>query len=81
MPIARSRAVATAMVNGAAGEECDDAGESATCDDDCTVVACGDGNTQRDSGEECDTAGESGACDSDCTAGRLWRRLRERGRG
>ncbi|UCD28926.1 MAG: hypothetical protein JSV03_00120, partial [Planctomycetota bacterium] len=49
------------------GEVCDDAGESATCDDDCTVVECGDGTVNSTAGEECDDAGESNMCDADCT--------------
>jgi len=49
------------------GEFCDDAGESATCDDDCTAVACGDGNTNTSAGEDCDDSGESASCDPDCT--------------
>ncbi len=36
------------------GEECDDAGESATCDFDCTVPLCGDSTLNITSGEECD---------------------------
>jgi len=51
-----------------AGEDCDAAGESATCDDDCTLVDCGDGVTNTAAGESCDAAGESAACDVDCTA-------------
>ena len=31
------------ILNISAGEECDDGGESATCDSDCTHVICGDG--------------------------------------
>lgn len=45
-------------------EECDDAGESATCDIDCTGVSCGDGYTNITAGEECDGGG---GCDPDCT--------------
>ncbi|MEM9453984.1 MAG: hypothetical protein AAGF11_07380 [Myxococcota bacterium] len=48
-------------------EECDDAGESATCDDDCTLPVCGDGLTNVTAGEDCDDAGESPTCDVDCT--------------
>ena len=32
--------------NAAAGEECDDAGDSFDCDADCTVAECGDGYTK-----------------------------------
>ncbi len=49
-------------------EDCDDAGESPTCDADCTAVSCGDGTANAAAGEECDDAGESAACDADCTA-------------
>ena len=49
------------------GEACDDSGESATCDADCTAVRCGDGNTNTTAGEACDTSGESGSCNIDCT--------------
>ncbi|MBN1653115.1 MAG: hypothetical protein JXA30_04995, partial [Deltaproteobacteria bacterium] len=48
-------------------EECDDIGESATCDVDCTLVACGDGTANATAGEQCDTAGASATCDADCT--------------
>lgn len=49
------------------GEECDDAGESATCNADCTFAVCGDGQTNFTALEECDDAGESDLCDADCT--------------
>ncbi|MHC4695670.1 MAG: hypothetical protein ACYTFA_02885 [Planctomycetota bacterium] len=51
-----------------AGEECDDAGESATCDTDCTVAECGDGTLNVTAGEECDDGNtESGdGCDEGC---------------
>src|SRR6185295_9483140 len=42
-------------------------GESATCDDDCTPVSCGDGTTNTTAGEQCDDAGESATCDTNCT--------------
>lgn len=54
------------MVEGA--EACDDAGETAACDTDCTLSVCGDGNVNATAGEECDHGGESGRCDVDCTA-------------
>lgn len=44
------------------GEECDDAGESAACDLDCTLAECGDGSLNATAGEICDgdaLAGES----------------------
>jgi cysteine-rich repeat protein len=49
-------------------EDCDDAGESAVCDDDCTFVECGDANPNQAAGEFCDAGGESLNCDVDCTA-------------
>jgi|GEM_PF-2529974 len=49
------------------GEVCDDGGESATCDVDCTPVACGDGVANATADEQCDTAGASATCDADCT--------------
>jgi len=54
-------------------EECDGdgmgmGGETATCDDDCTAVACGDGNINMSAGETCEEGGvESMTCDADCT--------------
>jgi len=49
-------------------ETCDDGGESAACDADCTAAMCGDGVTNATAGETCDDGGESAACDADCTA-------------
>ncbi|MEN0064114.1 MAG: FG-GAP-like repeat-containing protein [Myxococcota bacterium] len=49
------------------GEECDDRGESASCDDDCTFPECGDGVLNASAGEACDDGGNSPACDEDCT--------------
>ena len=37
-----------------AGEECDDEGESANCDEDCTIAACGDLHVNGAAGEECE---------------------------
>ncbi len=48
-------------------DQCDDAGESATCNADCTRATCGDGVFNNAAGEECDAAGESASCDNDCT--------------
>ncbi len=48
-------------------EECDDMGESATCDVDCTFAACGDSTVNALAGEDCDDGGESATCDADCT--------------
>lgn len=60
-------------------ESCDDAGESATCDADCSVAECGDGTRNSTAGESCDDGntasgdGCDGACQaeacSDCDAG------------
>ena len=36
------------------GEDCDDAGESAACDSDCTFAACGDGTLNITVGKECE---------------------------
>lgn len=47
-------------------EDCDDAGESRTCDVDCTVADCGDGVVNATVGEECDDAGESRTCNTNC---------------
>ena len=50
------------------GETCDDAGESASCDVDCTPVECGDGTLNVTSGEECDDGNILGGdgCSSSC---------------
>lgn len=50
-----------------APETCDTAGESTTCDSDCTAVSCGDGLRNATAGEACDTAGDSASCDFDCS--------------
>ncbi|MFQ5479061.1 MAG: hypothetical protein ACE5E4_10640, partial [Candidatus Binatia bacterium] len=55
------------MHNAAAGEECDDAGESAACNADCTSSRCGDGIRNSSAGEFCDDGGETATCDIDCT--------------
>ncbi|HWB76010.1 MAG TPA: DUF4215 domain-containing protein [Nannocystaceae bacterium] len=49
-------------------EECDDSGESASCDSDCTAASCGDTHVNTLAGETCDAGGESFGCDVDCTA-------------
>jgi cysteine-rich repeat protein len=48
-------------------EQCDDMGESETCDADCTYVVCGDGYVNQAASEECDDGGESVTCNTDCT--------------
>jgi hypothetical protein len=50
-------------------ESCDDGGESAHCDIDCTLPGCGDGTWNPAAGEECDT--ENPDCCPDCTLQRL----------
>src|SRR5690606_29837040 len=40
--------------NQAAGEDCDDAGDSEDCNADCTPVACGDNYVNEAAGEECE---------------------------
>ena len=56
--------------NGAieAGEDCDDSGESALCDDNCTFAACGDGTVNMTFGEQCDDGNTVGGdpCDENC---------------
>ena len=47
------------------GEDCDDGGESATCDADCTTVTCGDGAINTTAGEACDPP-DGVACDASC---------------
>ncbi|MCA9689728.1 MAG: hypothetical protein KC636_08965, partial [Myxococcales bacterium] len=49
------------------GEDCDDGGESASCDSDCTPAVCGDGTHNASAGEGCDDGGESASCDADCS--------------
>jgi hypothetical protein len=49
-------------------EQCDDAGESAACNADCTPSSCGDGVANAAAGEQCDDAGESAACNADCSS-------------
>src|SRR5690606_19667545 len=46
-------------------EVCDTAGQSQSCDADCTAPVCGDGVTNTAAGETCDTAGQSATCDAD----------------
>jgi cysteine-rich repeat protein len=55
------------VVNGTAGEECDDGNtdDCDGCDSNCIEEVCGDGIL--DCGEDCDGGGETADCDSDCT--------------
>jgi len=48
-------------------EVCDDGGESASCNDDCTQAICGDRKLNTALGETCDAGGETAQCDTDCT--------------
>jgi len=50
------------------GEVCDDGGESATCDVDCTHVSCGDGVQNSLAGEACDDGNTQpgDGCDASC---------------
>lgn len=49
------------------GEDCDEGGETATCNRDCTTPFCGDGLRNAAAGEDCDTVEDALGCDSDCT--------------
>jgi cysteine-rich repeat protein len=51
------------------GETCDEGGETATCDDDCTDVVCGDSVLNQTAGEECDDGGTvpGDGCSATCT--------------
>lgn len=53
----------------AGAEACDDGGESATCDGDCTAVACGDGVHNATAGEGCDdgNTADGDACSAACS--------------
>ncbi|MFK7989863.1 MAG: MopE-related protein [Sandaracinaceae bacterium] len=50
------------------GEECDDGGESGSCDTDCTFAVCGDGVLNMRRGEECDdgNVADGDGCSSFC---------------
>jgi len=51
-----------------AGEQCDTAGQSATCDANCTTPFCGDGTLNTAAGEECDdhNLSDGDGCSSTC---------------
>ncbi len=51
-----------------AGEDCDDGGESAACDADCTFATCGDGQVNVTAGEQCDDGNTNSfdGCSSTC---------------
>ncbi|MEM9488906.1 MAG: DUF4215 domain-containing protein [Myxococcota bacterium] len=44
------------------GEACDDGGESALCDSDCTIAECGDAHANASAGEECDWGLNAALC-------------------
>ena len=50
------------------GEDCDDGGESATCNEDCTTSVCGDFKLNVTAGEQCDDGNtdDGDGCDSLC---------------
>lgn len=50
------------------GEDCDDGGESATCDPDCSSVVCGDRYVNTTAGEQCDDGNTDpgDGCDATC---------------
>lgn len=56
------------------GEDCDAGGESADCDDDCTEVQCGDGNSNEAANESCDDGNQDDdyTCMANCTVPLLW---------
>ena len=49
-------------------EDCDDGGETARCDYDCTYVVCGDGMVNFSAGEDCDDGNriDTDSCPNDC---------------
>jgi cysteine-rich repeat protein len=51
------------------GEVCDDGGDSASCNFDCTAVRCGDGYINFAAGENCDDGNDEDgdACDATCS--------------
>jgi cysteine-rich repeat protein len=52
-----------------AGEVCDEAGDTATCDGNCSEPSCGDGYLNTAANEECDDGNQddTDACRKDCT--------------
>lgn len=49
-----------------AGEYCDTAGSSTTCNDNCTPRRCGDGVVNSSAGEQCDGSTASATCTPNC---------------
>jgi hypothetical protein len=50
-----------------AGETCDGAGATTTCDPDCSPVVCGDGLVNAAAGELCDDGGSGQYCNATCS--------------
>jgi hypothetical protein len=48
-------------------EECDDEGASETCNANCTLSECGDGDVNAAADEACDDGRQTATCDEDCT--------------
>ena len=50
------------------GEQCDNSGESPSCDSDCTLAMCGDDYTNPKSGEQCDDGNgiDGDGCQANC---------------
>jgi cysteine-rich repeat protein len=50
------------------GEQCDEAGDTAACDVDCTTPRCSDGHTNTAAGEQCDDANldDGDGCSATC---------------
>ena len=51
------------------GEDCDEGGvDTATCDEDCTFVSCGDAHANTAAGEQCDDGNDNNqdGCTNDC---------------
>ena len=70
MRTARAAVCGDGATNTFAGEDCDDIGESALCDMDCSFVICGDSVVNTTAGEVCDDGinnGTSGFCATDCS--------------
>ena len=48
-------------------EDCDESGDTATCDADCSAAECGDGYHNAAANEDCDPGLETAACNINCT--------------
>ncbi len=75
-PIVNMGAYESSCGNGVVNprEECDDGGESAACDADCTLSQCGDGMLNLTADEECDDGNleSRDGCDSTCRVGSIF---------